>query len=140
LHPDRFQWHNDNPDHDGLWALRHLDLSYIQQVGYVNLRCAWDNGCPAEIFPTSDEQYVPPAFWGGIFTNQTYGDAFQELFPGWEVPEVVGAPCCAQFAATRDAILRHPREDYVRWREWILRTPLVDELSGRVFEYAWHSK
>ncbi|KAL2164330.1 hypothetical protein VTH06DRAFT_3546 [Thermothelomyces fergusii] len=38
------------------------------------------------------------------------------------------------------AYLSRPRDDYVRWRDWLLETPLADDLSGRVFEYLWHSE
>ncbi|KAL2152155.1 hypothetical protein VTH82DRAFT_5339 [Thermothelomyces myriococcoides] len=58
--------------------------------------------------------------------------------PGVSVPERVGVSCCSQFAVSREAVRARPREDYVRWRDWLLRTPLDDDLSGRVFEYMWH--
>lgn len=63
--------------------------------------------------------------------------AFQELFPDEEVPDILSAACCAQFAVTRDTVLAHPRQDYVKWRQWIIDTGLDDEVSGRVWEYLW---
>lgn len=56
-----------------------------------------------------------------------------------EVPDVVGASCCAQFAVSRDKVLERPRSDYVRFRKWLIDTELDDAISGRVFEYSWHS-
>jgi hypothetical protein len=63
-----------------------------------------------------------------------------ELFPGVEVPEKVGVPCCSQFAVSREKILERPIEDYVRYRQWLLETTLPDDTSGRIMEYSWHSK
>lgn len=48
--------------------------------------------------------------------------------------------CCAQFTVTRGAIRQRHKEDYIRFRDWLLETPLQDELSGRFFEYSWHSE
>lgn len=56
------------------------------------------------------------------------------------MPHEVGVSCCAQFALTRDKIREIPRTEYVRLREWLAKTPLLDSISGRVMEYSWHSK
>ena len=140
LHASRFQWHNDNPDYDGLLSMRNLSLSYIQEEGYVNLRCVWVLGCPVEIRPAKH------AFEASIKepdheleAKDIYKAAFEELLPDNAVPEEVGVPCCSQFAVTRETIRRRPREDYVRFRDWLIKTKLDDSLSGRVLEYSWHS-
>jgi len=75
-----------------------------------------------------------------VTTNRIYKQAFQELMPGVEVPDLVGVGCCSQFAVARETIRLRPREDYVRWRTWLLETELTDDLSGRVLEYTWHSE
>lgn len=61
------------------------------------------------------------------------------LFPGEPVPEVIGVPCCSQFAVSREAIRARGKEEYVRMREWLLKSPLDAGTSGRIFEYLWHS-
>ncbi|KAK0725277.1 hypothetical protein B0H67DRAFT_483041 [Lasiosphaeris hirsuta] len=137
IHAARFAWHNDDPDYDAIATLRHLQLGYVQESGYVSLRCVWVLGCPAEIRPHADAADLGKGV-APKTTQEVYKQAFQELMPGVEVPEVVGVSCCSQFAVSRDAIRRRPREDYVRWRNWLLETPLTDSLSGRVFEYTWH--
>ena len=55
IHPNRYQWHNDDPDYDGLPMLRRLQLPFLEEQGYVNIRCAWSLGCPAEIKPLAEE-------------------------------------------------------------------------------------
>ena len=65
--------------------------------------------------------------------------AWREIFGASRaVPEEVGTACCAQFAVTGARIRRRPRSDYVGFRRWLLKTPLEDGVSGRVFEYLWH--
>ncbi|KAI0010794.1 hypothetical protein F4779DRAFT_576134 [Xylariaceae sp. FL0662B] len=135
LHASRFQWHNDDPDYDGLPALRNLRVLYLQEVGYVNLRCVWTVGCPAEIHPFDDEVGVSE---GSPMTKDVYKKSFEELLPGVPVPEVVAVSCCSQFGVTRDTIWRRPRADYVRYRDWLLETPLDNSVNGRVFEFTWH--
>ncbi|KAF2822030.1 hypothetical protein CC86DRAFT_94696 [Ophiobolus disseminans] len=134
IHPNRYQWHNDDPDYDGLPMLRHFQLPYLEEQGYVNIRCAWSMGCPNEIKPFAEEGEHREA----VHAGGDYKKAFQHLFPEKTVPETVGVSCCAQFAATREKIRERKREEYVRYREWIVDTELEDNISGRVLEYSWH--
>ena len=134
VHPERYQWHNDDPYYDGLRMLRNVQIQYLEEKGYINLRCAWVLGCPDEIHPLDD------GVRENIHAGAYYKNAFMELFPGVDVPAVVGASCCAQFGTTRQRVLERPRSDYERYREWLLNTTLPDSLSGRIMEYSWHSK
>ena len=43
-----------------------------------------------------------------------------------------------RFATTKATILAHPKEDYEHYRQWLLETPLPDDVSGRILEYSWH--
>ncbi|KAK7754145.1 hypothetical protein SLS62_003991 [Diatrype stigma] len=133
VHASRFAWHNDDPDYDAVPALRRLRLPHLREAGYANLRCAWVIGCPAEIRPAEDAG-VPSA-------KGVYKQAWDELMffgAGVPAPDVVAVGCCSQFGVTRETVRRRPVEDYVRFREWLLATPLDDSLSGRVFEFSWH--
>ncbi|KAI1077759.1 hypothetical protein F5B20DRAFT_572000 [Whalleya microplaca] len=135
LHASRFQWHNDDPDYDSLAGLRNLRVPYLQEAGYVNLRCVWAIGCPAEIHPFEDEANAQDE---NPITKHIYKKSFEELFPGVPVPEVVAVSCCSQFGVTRDTIQKRPRDDYLHYRQWLLDTPLDNSLNGRVFEFTWH--
>ncbi|RSL48328.1 hypothetical protein CDV31_003364 [Fusarium ambrosium] len=135
-HAERFQWHNDNPDYDALPLLQKFRFDNLKKVGYANLRCVWVLGCPAEIKPIQDE--APAKEGEPVHARHVYKAAFQELFPSLEVPEEVGVTCCSQFAVRREAIRKRPRAEYVRFREWLIVSPLGDDLSGRVLEYSWH--
>ncbi|GAP86670.1 hypothetical protein SAMD00023353_2000600 [Rosellinia necatrix] len=135
VHASRFAWHNDDPDYDALPALRRLRLPYLRREGYVNLRCVWVIGCPGEIRPAIDAAADKPEV---VTARHVYKQAFEELLPDVPLPDLVAVSCCSQFAVTRDAVRRRPRADYVRYRDWLLATPLDDALNGRVFEFAWH--
>lgn len=138
VHASRFAWHNDDPDYDALPALRNLRLPHLREAGYVNLRCVWVIGCPSEIRPVEDEGHTND---GAPSAKGVYKQAWGELMPGAPpVPDVVAVGCCSQFAVTRETIQSRPIEDYLRFRDWLLATPLDDSLSGRIFEFSWHSK
>jgi hypothetical protein len=129
------KWLADDPD--AVISLNDLDLDFVKSTGYANLRCTWVVGCPSELEPARylrerpDDTDHPTAM---EFPNQ-----FMELFPGVTVPHVVGIPCCSQFAVSRKRIRDRPIEDYVRYRDWLLNTSLPTDVSGRIFEYSWHS-
>ncbi|KAJ5795309.1 hypothetical protein N7457_001908 [Penicillium paradoxum] len=136
LHEGRYQWHVDNPLYDSVISISHLNLDFVHEAGYVNLRCAWIIGCPRELEPARylrerpDDHDHPTAV--------EYPDRFMELFPRAEVPEAVGTPCCSQFALSKTKIHERSLEDYVRLRRWLLETELEAGISGRILEYSWH--
>lgn len=120
--------------YDGVPVLQHLRLEYVQKRGFLALRCSWTMGCPSELHPlnptgASDDRSQNEAAWAGVF---------QHLFPGEEVPEVVGAHCSSQFAISGDRIRARPKSFYEKVRTWLLETELDDQISGRIIEYMWH--
>ncbi|KAF2710106.1 hypothetical protein K504DRAFT_533098 [Pleomassaria siparia CBS 279.74] len=64
--------------------------------------------------------------------STTYG------YKNHDVPSVIVERCCAQFAVSRAQVLRRAKEEYTTYYQWLIETPLVDYISGRVFEYLWH--
>ncbi|KAI1322163.1 hypothetical protein F5Y16DRAFT_387323 [Xylariaceae sp. FL0255] len=139
LHASRFAWHNDDPDYDALAPLRNLQTSHLQTVGYVNLRCVWTIGCPAEIRPVADAAKTKAEGKGKKVTAAfAYLEAFKELLPGIPVPDIVAVSCCSQFGVTREMVRARSLAEWTRWRQWLLDTPLEDAVAGRVFEFAWH--
>jgi hypothetical protein len=138
LHGGRYQWHNDNPLYDSVISIRDLQPAFVREAGYVNLRCTWTIGCPAELEPARYMRERPddPDHISAVM----FPDSFATLFPDIEMPEVVGVPCCSQFALSREKIRERPVEDYIGVRQWLLDSPLDASITGRVFEYSWHSK
>lgn len=55
-----------------------------------------------------------------------------------DAPKEVGAACCAQFAISRDQVRLRPRDDYIKFRQWVIDTQRDDSSSGRIMEFLWH--
>lgn len=136
LHPHRngwpLAWHTDAKDYDNVNSLRSLRLEYVREHGYANMRCIQIPGCPDEIQPFRQDEERQHEI--------AFADAYTYMFGGnhSSVPHQVGAACCAQFAVSAAQVLTKPREDYVRYRKWLIDTTLDSETSGRVLEYMWH--
>ncbi|RAH59526.1 hypothetical protein BO85DRAFT_416726 [Aspergillus piperis CBS 112811] len=131
-------WHVDAPLHDNVWSMKALQLNFVKQNGYVNLRCNLNPGCKAiyhhvtrDVFTEIFEGTSTPPLNG---TDLALGSDKRAM----QIPDTVGAACCAQFAVSREQVLQRPREDYIKIRQWIIHTPLDDAHSGRVMEYLWH--
>lgn len=156
LHPHRSgffrAWHVDAPLHDSVTAMQALQLDFVQRNGYVNLRCNWNPGCKKahrknkhvsekvwrEIFMGTT---TPPLSQTGLIMDgkhpsSTRSEVGAQLQLG--VPKEVGAACCAQFAVSRDQILKRPVEDYIHFRRWVMETDRDDATSGRILEFLWH--
>ena len=124
-------WHTDTPLHSNVDALRMLKLDFVEQNGYVNLRCKHNPGC---LEAHTHNAHVRPAVYEDVFMDtSTEVNGTSEA-----APERVGAACCAQFAVSREQVLKRPVGDYEKFREWILRTDEADAKSGRVMEFLWH--
>lgn len=135
-------WHGDAPLHDNVAAMRMLQLDFVQRNGYVNLRCNWNPGCKeAHRF----NRHVTEQVWWDVFDgtstpplNTSAPWTQQSGQKHLRKPEQVGAACCAQFAVSRSQVRRRPREDYIKFRQWVIDTELNDASSGRVMEFLWH--
>jgi len=125
-------WHTDNRLHSNVESLQTLNIDFIQRNGYANLRCIHDPGCPNEVMPFRD----PPEDHRTI--EAAMPDAWRDLFNNTDVPHILATPCCAQFVVSRTHVHRLPLDEYRKYYRWLMGTELIDETSGRVFEYLWH--
>ncbi|KAJ6185930.1 hypothetical protein N7519_007231 [Penicillium mononematosum] len=136
-------WHVDAPLHDNVIAMRNLQLDFVQQNGYVNLRCNWNPGCKGvhRFNGHVTEQVWMEVFDGTSTPPLNASSTTDQEFPGQKYlrkPAEIGAACCAQFAVSREQIQKRPLEDYIRFRQWVIDTELSDAKSGRVMEFLWH--
>ncbi|KAF1353509.1 hypothetical protein BDV97DRAFT_290642 [Delphinella strobiligena] len=132
MHAHRVAWHNDDAlDYDAAQMVRSLSAERVIREGYMNLRCHWDPGCPDWMHPGTTERTYEKQ------EEVLIAESWSELFPMDPIPPVLSQPCCAQFALSRERILALPLSRYVFFRDWLLRTPLDDYISGRVWEYLW---
>lgn len=145
-------WHVDTPLHDNVFALRALQLDFVKKSGYVNLRCNWNPGCmklgrgnehvtgqswEELLGDTSTPEFNPERNQSGAMeATSSWADQEKSLYMNRYLS--VWAPCCAQFAVTKEKIYERPLADYVKIRQWIIETEKNDRQSGRVMEYMWH--
>lgn len=134
VHGHLESWHQEA---NIIELVQSLQVPALEAVGYVTLQCDWYPSCAAEIRPVEHDAIV----WGpGVNREETEMSivyAWPIFFPDAPLPHTIASQCCAQFAATNDAIQRRAKDDYIRMRDWLLETPLVDEISGRVLEKLW---
>ncbi|KAI4747583.1 hypothetical protein E4T50_02112 [Aureobasidium sp. EXF-12298] len=125
--------HTDADGHSNVNSLSSLNIDFVQSNGYANLRCTANPGCPDGVRPFHDYHDAEDRR-----AEHAIADVWKELFGNSDVPKVIGAACCAQFAVSRDQVRRRPLEFYVGALKWLYETPLDDDTSGRVFEHLWH--
>ncbi|KAJ5640160.1 uncharacterized protein N7484_008022 [Penicillium longicatenatum] len=125
-------WHTDTMDYSNVDSVRALQRDFVLQEGFVNLRCQLSPGCPAEMQPFRN----PPK--PGDNGEKHYADAWKELFGNTKVPEIIAAPCCSQFAVSKEQVLMRPLSDYKRMYNWVLNNDLPDEVTSNIMEYSWH--
>ena len=134
IHPHRAgflsAWHTDTPLHSNVEALSTLQIPYVQENGYTNLRCNHNPGC---LESHTKNDHVTPEIWQQLFRGTS-----TEENGGLEAPPQIGAACCAQFAVSRSRVIKRPLSDYEHFRQWIIDIELTDAKSGRVFEFLWH--
>jgi len=143
-------WHIDTPLHDNVYAMRRLQLDYVKEKGYVNLRCNSNPGCKRARKPNG---HFAGNVWSEIMGNTSTPALLQEPSVPAAQPEFstiedkerlevmtprLWTACCAQFAVSREQIYKRPFEDYVKIRKWVIDTDRSDAKSGRVMEYLWH--
>jgi len=132
MHAHEYTWHNnDLLGGNAGEMIRRLSPERVTREGYMNLRCQWYPGCPDWMHPgeTSEDQYKSE--------QHLIAKAWAEIFPLDQVPDVLAQPCCAQFALSRERVRAIPHSLFVYYRNWLLKTPLKDFVSGRVWEYMW---
>ncbi|MCJ1384001.1 hypothetical protein MMC17_007116 [Xylographa soralifera] len=133
IHSDRVTWHNnDLLDSDLVKMITRLNSDRVIREGYFPLRCHLQPGCSDNLHlnRTDPNSHKPE--------ETVIRNVWRELHPVDPIPTTLSAPCCGQFAVSRQSILAFPLSQYLAWREWILETDLDDVVSGRIWEYTWH--
>lgn len=73
--------------------------------------------------------------------HKWFFNAYDEFYGDYEPlsrpPEYINGYCCAQFAVSRNRILRHPLSFYENLDAKLQKTQLPNYRSSRVFEYMW---
>ena len=136
LHSDQLAWHNnDLLDDDSAKVVKALSAAHVLRVGYLNLRCHHEPGCPDWLHIDKPESELND--WLKLEERYYTSAVWREMHPYAPIPSAVSQPSGNQFAVSRATIRSQPRSEYIRYREWLLNTPLEDKISGRFFEYIW---
>ncbi|RAR03203.1 integral membrane protein [Stemphylium lycopersici] len=137
MHAHRHAWHNNMLlGLDAAQMIKRLNHERVARMGYMNVRCHHDPGCPDwihmdrpggdfDFFHKPEEIYWRKNIW-------------EEIHPGAPIPPSLSGICCAQFAVSRQRIQEVPIERFIHYRKWLLTTGMDDQFSGRIFEYIWH--
>lgn len=134
MHSHRYSHHNSELlDFDAVQMVKRLSSAHVVRHGYVNMRCDWSPGCPEWLHPGAGQDILEKQ------EEVVLSEVWRELFPERPLPRTLAQACCAQFAVSGEAIRSMPKSRYVFFRDWILRTPLNDYVSGRIWEYCWQS-
>jgi Protein of unknown function (DUF3431) len=131
FHHDHAQaWHQQ---FSSTYELAHFNPLSVLKHGYLSPRCL--PGCENIIELSGD--VAPLDDLKGTPRHVQIASVLHE-FLGEELPERIAAPCCAQFAVSREAIRGRSLETWKGLREWLVGTGLDSRSSGRVLEYTWH--
>ena len=132
MHSHRWTHHNNHLlGHDAVEMIRRLRNDHVIRAGYVNMRCEWTPGCPEWLHSDSTQETLDKQ------EEEVLSNCWKELFPLDPIPRALGQACCAQFAVSKERIRAIPLTRFVFYRDWIMRTPLSDYVSGRIWEYSW---
>ncbi|QDS71106.1 hypothetical protein FKW77_009253 [Venturia effusa] len=132
IHAHRWAWHNNDLfNADTAMMIRHLSNDRVAREGYMNLRCMFYPGCPAWMHLNTKKEVEEKK------EEMLIAKSWKKLFPNHPMPDILGQPCCSQFAVSRERIRAIPLSEYTRLRNWLIKTRLSNDISGRVFEYLW---
>ena len=132
MHAHRWTHHNNHLlGHDAVQMIRRLNSDYVTREGYVNMRCEWYPGCPEWLHPNNAKESLAKQ------EEEVLSRSWNELFPTSPIPKALGQACCAQFALSRERILSISLSQFIFYRDWVMRTPLSNYVSGRIWEYTW---
>lgn len=108
----------------------HQDFS----ADHIANNVLWD---AADYFSVNRRDYYQSNFvslpeWMYIVNNW-------KVFEGYiSFPENLRYYSCAQFVVDKKCVLRHNKETYQHFNNWLINTSLDNFVSARVFEYLWH--
>lgn len=116
--------------------LNHIQIPFIQQSGFANLRCPTQKSrttCNDKVLDTLKPPFELRTLEAKI------PKIWQDLFgKGLNVPSQIAAVLGADFVVSRAQVQRRSVADYLKYWTWLNRTIMDDDSSGLLFEYLWH--
>lgn len=131
-HAERYQWHSDDPMFDSVPILQNLQLDAVDRQGYVSLRCVHAPNCLEKRKPNPIGEDV----WPDI--THALAQKIHDFIPEIQLPKVIGATCCAEFAVSGNQVRARSLREYEKMRDWVWHSGQDDATLGRLMEYIWH--
>lgn len=143
LHNHRKPGHTEFRDYGNVAAVTFLRREFVQKNGFANLRCTTTSSsgsssndqCGNVIRPVSDANETSAQV---TTIEQEYPVIWKTVFNSTDVPEKIATPYCGQFAVSREQVHKRPREEYMRYQQWVMETKLKDEEIEQVMGSLWH--
>ncbi|GKZ28871.1 hypothetical protein AbraIFM66950_001495 [Aspergillus brasiliensis] len=145
LHNHRKPGHTEFRDYGNVAAITLLRREFVQKNGFANLRCTTSSSssstssssteCGNVIRPVSDNKESDAQVTS---IEKEYPTIWKTFFNSTDVPEMVATQYCGQFAVSREQVRKRPREEYVRYQQWVMETKLKDEEIEQVMGSLWH--
>jgi len=146
LHDHRQSWHNLEFTQE--WILKRLSKygpSQSLSRGYSSLLCHESLHGHKNKFslvnidanaesPHGPRWHEATALW----IRKAYKEVLEEYLG--PAPDYVESPCCATFAVQAASIVKHPKEMYVKARDWVVNSREGEEgkFVGIAWEYLYH--
>ncbi|XRM48279.1 hypothetical protein ABZX51_011210 [Aspergillus tubingensis] len=143
LHNHRKPGHTEFRDYGNVAAVTFLRRDFVQKNGFANLRCTTSSSsgsssndeCGNVIRPNYDANETSAQV---TTIEQEYPIIWKTVFNSTDVPEMIATPYCGQFAVSREQVHKRPREEYMRYQQWVMETKLKDEEIEQVMGSLWH--
>ncbi|PYH65056.1 DUF3431 domain-containing protein [Aspergillus vadensis CBS 113365] len=143
LHNHRKPGHTEFRDYGNVAAVTFLRRDFVQKNGFANLRCTTSSSsgsssndeCGNVIHPVSEANETSAQV---TTIEHEYPVIWKTVFNSTDVPEKIATPYCGQFAVSREQVHKRPREEYMRYQQWVMETKLKDEEIEQVMGSLWH--
>ncbi|KAH7389567.1 hypothetical protein DE146DRAFT_619828 [Phaeosphaeria sp. MPI-PUGE-AT-0046c] len=117
-------------------TLAHLQIPFIQQSGFANLRCPTRKSrttCNDKVL----DPFFPPQELRTL--EAKIPKVWEELFgKGVMVPSQIATVLGAEFVVSKEQVQKRSVATYLKYWTWLNRTIMDDDSSGLLFEYIWH--
>ena len=127
--------HGTHFDDQNAMLLHSLRFPYVEERGYVNLRCSRQSGCdPPAVQPRRRFKSSQDDSW-----QSRLPQSWLELFgPPSKYPGTVAVASGGQFVVAKWQVLERGKGEYEHFRRWLQQTTMSDTDVFETIETLWH--
>jgi hypothetical protein len=133
IHGHEKDWHQSEDILELIRKAKKEEHSYISLNNRIDFKC---DSLPGDIRngQTDDLEINHPSF---ILLTNKWDTIFGPILK-IPMPSYVRFKCCAQFIVSRDAIIRHSREEYQTLYDFVMDPDESDYYTSIAMEFIWH--